>query len=86
MAEDKEITCDDVKVLNEVQMKNGEKIRLQIVKWTKRPATIEKRKFWYDEDDGNKEKPGKSKGLNLEDFHTLIANAQEIEKLMTPDK
>jgi hypothetical protein len=75
---DREITCDVLKVYSEKKGRNT--VRIQVVKWGKYPPVLEKREFWYDDQDA--EKTGKAKGFNREDFQLLMDNAQEIQNLL----
>ena len=82
MAEDKEIKCEVLKVVHETETRRGGKMRIQVVKWNKGAPTLEKREYWYDDEDN--ERPAKAKGFNQDDFHNLLVAQEEIDKLLTP--
>ena len=75
----KEITVDVLKVLSEKNTSRGT-TRLRIVKYNNGSPQLEKREFWMDDED--QEKPGKAKGLTLEDFELLLESSEEIQRLL----
>lgn len=75
----REVTCEVVKVLNETKSR-GDTIRLQIVRWNNGKPMLEKRSYWYTEDD--QERTGKAKGLTFQDFDIIVQNADEIKTIM----
>ena len=77
--EDKKIESKVLKVYNEKDSRGG-KVRLQVVQWGKYSPTLEKREYYADAD--GKEKFGKAKGFNSDDFSIILDNADEIEKLL----
>jgi hypothetical protein len=77
--EEKKIDCTVLKVFDEKKTGRG-LARLRIVKWGKWPPVLEKREFWFDEDE--QEKTGKAKGLKLEDIDIIFAHADEIKTLL----
>lgn len=79
---DKEITSTILKLIDEKTTRRGA-TRIQVVKWGTYPPSLEKREFWVDENDGDKEKPGKAKGFNAEDFQKLLQNKDEIQQLLS---
>jgi hypothetical protein len=78
----KEITVTVLKVLSEKTTSRGTN-RVRIVQYNNGAPQLEKREFWVD--DSDEEKPGKAKGLTLDDFEILMENADEIKKLLTKD-
>lgn len=76
---DKKITCEVLLLLDEKDSR-GNKVRLQVVRWNKYSAVLEKREFWDNKD--GEEKTGKAKGFNIEDFDIIMENAEKIQKLL----
>ena len=76
---DKEITCNVLKVFKEQNTRRG-KTRIHIIQWGKYAPVLEKREYWYDDED--QEKTGKLKGINSEDLKVILENTEEIEKLL----
>ncbi len=80
MASKKKITCDVIKVFNEIK---GEKItiRLQIVRWNNRPQVFEKREYYINKD--GEEITGKIRGLNSDDMSVIWDNDDDIDDIMS---
>lgn len=76
----REITCEVLKVLDEVEVRDNV-VRLRVVTWNGKNPQIEKREFWYD--DKGDEKMGKAKGFNLSDMNKIIENWEEIKGLLS---
>jgi len=74
------ITCETVSVLNENKIRNGDIIRLQIVRWNNGKPMLEKRKYWFNDD--GEERPGKSKGLTAQDFDIILQNSDNIKYVL----
>ena len=77
----KEIKCEVLKTIKDEPYRNGS-LKLRIVRWNNGKPSLEKREFWMSEEDV--EKTGKAKGLNASDFEALLAEKDEIQKLLTP--
>ena len=61
--------------------RNGkeDKTMLRVVQWNDYRPTLEKREFWKD---GSQWKSGKCKGLNIDDFHLIADNWEEIMDIL----
>jgi hypothetical protein len=81
---DKKIDLKVLKMYHEGQSR-GNKVRLQVVSWNNRTPVLEKREFWVDATDTGPnpvEKPGKMKGLNIDDLEVIEQNIEEIKKFL----
>ena len=54
---------------------------VRIVRWNNGPAILEKRQFFMDRESGGV-KPGKSKGLNLQDVERICENRERVCRLL----
>jgi hypothetical protein len=79
MAATKEIVVNVLKQFSEKKTSRGIN-RIRVVQYNAAAPQLEKREFWTDEND--EEKPGKAKGILLEDFEMLMQNAEEIKGLL----
>jgi hypothetical protein len=76
----KDIVVNVLKVFSEKKTSRGTN-RIRVVQYNVAAPQLEKREFWTD--DADEEKPGKAKGINLEDFELLMQNAEEIKGLLS---
>ena len=81
---EKKIELNVLKTFDEAITRRG-KTRIQVVRWGNYSPVLEKRDFWVDEKDEEnpgREKPGKLKGLNIDDVELIEQNLEEIKSLL----
>ena len=80
MASKKKITCDVIKIFNEIKT---EKVvtRVQIVRWNNRPQVLEKREYYINKE--GEEITGKIRGFNSDDTSVIWDNDEKIDDIMS---
>lgn len=87
MRKSKSVKCEELLLLYDNELSGSKKnrglnrLKLRVVRWDDAQPILEKRRFFYDEDD-DVWIPMRNKGLNRGDLELIMQKQQEIMEVM----